>query len=87
LPGGKVSLDLPRMVNRMSKDPFADDECRTCQLLPLCGGRCVYRASLGHQPCALAQTRLQDVAEMFYLEQRGRRKRSGAGAAGPVESE
>jgi len=80
-PGGKEVFDLPRLVKRMSaKDPFTDMRCLDCQLLPLCGGSCGYRATLGHKRCYLDLCGLREVAEMFYTEQIvNKRRASSAG--------
>lgn|GEM_PF-788493 len=75
-PDGKQVLDLPKLIRRMAKDPFADLHCSDCQVLPLCGGWCAYNATLGHRSCYLLDWGItsQDIAEMLYLEEHTRRK-------------
>lgn len=83
-PEGRPVLDLPRLTQRMAKDPFTDPQCSECQLLPLCGGWCVYNDTLGHRSCYPLDWGItpEDVAEMLYLEERGRKKGGAAFFAG-----
>ena len=76
-PDGKAVFDLPRLVKRMSRDPFTVEKCLPCQLLPLCGGSCAYILSLGKQQCYLDYMTLQEAAEVIYLDQRMKRKAAG----------
>ena len=64
---GEANLDLAKHVKWLSKDPFEDDECKGCKLLPLCFGGCnLARAISGVKACNPVKHNLEDWIRLVY---------------------
>lgn len=49
MPDGKAEINTNLLAKWMSKDPFNDDPCRSCKILPLCFGGCNFSNQCGRQ--------------------------------------
>lgn len=66
---GHVSkpLDItPNLVKWLTWDPFKDDNCRTCNVFPLCWGHCPYRWFINQRACTEWKIVLEDMLKLFY---------------------
>lgn len=69
---GQISNEVILSEYLMMADPFDDEECRNCLLLPICSGGCPYerikyfKDSKTNKPCPLIKNKLSEFLIMYY---------------------
>lgn len=74
----------PRLIEYLSWDPFEQQECRECDILPICMGGCPYlgyqQGLIGRGFCDLWKDNLLEMLRLYYISVMRRRQRSAEGA-------
>ncbi len=64
---GNPRFNVPELVQWLSINPFEDEECLKCKLLPICMGGCPFARLIGRKGCILdRETYKESVKQILY---------------------
>jgi uncharacterized protein len=70
---GDAAIDFPEFAEWMGWDPFEIEECKKCQVLPLCMGGCKYynvteKTNCTEIGCTHRKYNLEEMLKLYYLK-------------------
>ena len=69
--GNVVSGDFDRALNRVSHDPYENEQCSACHLLPICQGNCDWERRASNMACHPLLETLPDYLRDWAQAQKG----------------
>ena len=68
-PEGELHFDISKLSKWVNIDSFEDNECLSCQVLPICMGGCSRaRVHTNGRGCAIEKDIVEEIQKLRYLE-------------------